>query len=62
MIGDSKEMREIDNIIEKVSATNSRILITGENGTGKALVAHAIHQKSIRNKMTINFFIWKLHY
>ena len=46
-------MKEIENIIEKVAPTNSRILITGANGTGKELVAHTIHQKSIRNKIII---------
>ena len=51
MIGESKELKKIEEIIEKVASTNSRILITGENGTGKELVAHSIHEKSSRSKI-----------
>ncbi|WP_438424793.1 sigma-54-dependent transcriptional regulator [Aquimarina macrocephali] len=50
MIGESKAISDIKNIIEKVSATDARVLITGPNGTGKELVAHWIHQKSDRSK------------
>ncbi len=50
MVGESPEMIAIKETIEKVSATEARILITGENGTGKELVALAIHEKSDRNK------------
>lgn len=50
MIGDSQEMRKIKAIIEKVAPTEARVLITGENGTGKELVAHWLHQKSDRSK------------
>ncbi|MFL1895982.1 sigma-54-dependent transcriptional regulator [Aquimarina sp. 2-A2] len=50
MIGDSKAISDIKNIIEKVAATDARVLITGPNGTGKELVAHWIHQKSERVK------------
>jgi len=50
MIGDSPKMQEIKEIIDKVAPTDARVLITGENGTGKELVAHWIHQKSNRNK------------
>jgi len=53
MIGKSNELNNIEKIIDKVAPTNSRILITGENGTGKELVAHAIHEKSERNKIPI---------
>ncbi len=49
MIGDSKAISEIKDIIEKVAATDARVLITGPNGTGKELVAHWIHQKSERS-------------
>ncbi len=49
MIGESKAISEIKNIIEKVAATDARVLITGPNGTGKELVAHWIHQKSDRS-------------
>jgi DNA-binding NtrC family response regulator len=49
MIGQSREMETIKEIIEKVAPTDARVLITGSNGTGKELVAHWIHQKSERN-------------
>ncbi len=50
MIGDSPKMQEIKEIIDKVAPTDARVLITGDNGTGKELVAHWIHQKSNRSK------------
>jgi DNA-binding NtrC family response regulator len=50
MIGESKAISNIKNIIEKVAPTDARVLITGDNGTGKELVAHWIHQKSNRSK------------
>ncbi|MDX1767477.1 sigma-54-dependent transcriptional regulator [Arenibacter troitsensis] len=49
MIGDSKEISVIKEMIEKVAPTDARVLITGSNGTGKELVAHWIHEKSERN-------------
>ena len=49
IIGESKEIDEIHNLIEKVAPTEARVLITGGNGTGKELVAHQLHQKSARN-------------
>ena len=48
MIGESEEIQSIKNMIEKVAATDARVLITGPNGTGKELVAHWIHEKSDR--------------
>jgi len=53
MIGESNELLKIEEIISKVAPTNSRVLITGENGTGKELVAHSIHNKSSRVKIPI---------
>jgi DNA-binding NtrC family response regulator len=50
MIGDSKAITHIKDIIEKVAATDARVLITGPNGTGKELVAHWLHEKSSRTK------------
>lgn len=50
MIGDSKPIQRIKEIIEKVAPTEARVLITGANGTGKELVAHWLHQKSDRSK------------
>ncbi|HFS66758.1 MAG TPA: sigma-54-dependent Fis family transcriptional regulator [Flavobacteriia bacterium] len=51
MIGESKEITHIKEIIDKVAKTDARVLITGENGTGKELVAHWLHEKSPRFKM-----------
>lgn len=48
MIGDSKPMMEIKDMIEKVAPTSARVLITGENGTGKELVARQLHELSTR--------------
>lgn len=48
MIGDSQPLRQIREIIEKVAPTEARVLITGANGTGKELVAHALHDQSER--------------
>lgn len=50
MIGESEEITQIKEMIDKVAATDARVLITGPNGTGKELVAHWIHQKSERTK------------
>lgn len=49
MIGQSKAIALVQDIIEKVAPTDARVLITGANGTGKELVAHWIHEKSERN-------------
>lgn len=48
MIGDSLAIKNVKDIIEKVAHTDAKVLITGENGTGKELVAHAIHANSNR--------------
>lgn len=50
MIGDSMAISHIKEMIEKVAATDARVLITGPNGTGKELVAHWLHEKSERAK------------
>jgi DNA-binding NtrC family response regulator len=49
MIGESKAISHIKDMIEKVAATDARVLITGPNGTGKELVAHWLHEKSDRS-------------
>ena len=49
IIGESKEIDKIHNLIEKVAPTEARVLITGGNGTGKELVANQLHKKSGRN-------------
>ena len=48
LVGQSPAMRQLKQIIETAGPTNSRVLIGGENGTGKELVARAIHQHSAR--------------
>lgn len=48
MIGESAPLQQIRQMIEKVAPTEARVLITGSNGTGKELVAHAIHCQSER--------------
>jgi len=50
MIGQSREMQTIFDTIHKVASTDTTILITGDSGTGKELVARAIHEKSLRKK------------
>ncbi|CAI9429999.1 Transcriptional regulatory protein ZraR [Candidatus Ornithobacterium hominis] len=51
MVGSSQHLQEIQEMVDKVAATDARVLIVGPNGTGKELVAHHIHEKSDRNKM-----------
>ena len=48
IIGRSEKMRGVFHLVEKVSDCDSTILITGETGTGKGLLAKAIHQNSKR--------------
>jgi two-component system nitrogen regulation response regulator NtrX len=48
MIGESNPIKKIKETIEKVAPTDARILITGDNGVGKELVARWIHEKSSR--------------
>ncbi len=49
MVGNSNAIKKIKDTIEKVAPTDARVLITGENGVGKELVARWIHEKSNRN-------------
>jgi two-component system nitrogen regulation response regulator NtrX len=48
IVGESSAIRKVRELINQVAATDARILITGENGTGKELVAHAVHKASKR--------------
>ena len=50
ILGESNAIKEVFNLIDKVAATDANILILGENGTGKELVARAIHNKSLRKE------------
>jgi two-component system, NtrC family, nitrogen regulation response regulator NtrX len=49
MIGNSAPIQKIKDTIDKVAPTEARVLITGENGSGKELVARWLHEKSHRN-------------
>lgn len=50
IVGESKQIQEVKATIEKVAPTDARVLIHGENGTGKELVARWLHEKSSRSK------------
>lgn len=51
IIGESDAIKKVFKLIDKVAATDANVLILGENGTGKELIARAIHQKSLRKDM-----------
>ena len=48
MVGESPSIMQVKEMIDRVAGTEARVLITGKNGTGKELVAHALHEKSER--------------
>jgi two-component system nitrogen regulation response regulator NtrX len=48
IVGESPAIRKVRDMIDRVAATDARVLITGANGTGKELVAHELHEKSNR--------------
>lgn len=48
IIGQSKAIQEVFTLTDKVAKTDANVLILGENGTGKELIARAIHQRSLR--------------
>ena len=50
IIGESKSIKTIHELIDKVSQSEARVLITGKSGTGKELVAHQIHERSLRQE------------
>jgi two-component system, NtrC family, nitrogen regulation response regulator NtrX len=53
MIGESEPIKRIKDTIEKVAPTEARVLITGENGVGKELVARWLHEKSARSTSSL---------
>lgn len=53
LLGTSSVIKKVFSTIKKVAATDANILILGENGTGKELVAHAIHNNSLRKNEAI---------
>ncbi|MBL7836402.1 MAG: sigma-54-dependent Fis family transcriptional regulator [Bacteroidetes bacterium] len=53
IVGDTPSIQKIKDTITKVAPTDARVLITGENGTGKELVARWIHEKSNRANMPL---------
>ena len=50
MVGESDAMQRIHNLISKVAPTQARVLVQGPNGSGKELIADAIHKNSLRSK------------
>ncbi len=50
IIGESPKVKQMLALIEKVAPTDAKVLITGDNGSGKELVAKMLHEKSLRNK------------
>jgi DNA-binding NtrC family response regulator len=53
LIGQSEKMEQVRRLIAKVAPTDSTVLILGETGTGKELVARAVHQQSVRADMPL---------
>ncbi|HNX54602.1 MAG TPA: sigma-54 dependent transcriptional regulator [Prolixibacteraceae bacterium] len=48
IVGDSVAIKKVKDMVDRVAATDARVLITGSNGTGKELVARRLHEKSAR--------------
>jgi len=50
VVGKSRKMRDVMRLVGKIAQSNSTVLIEGETGTGKELIAHSIHQQSQRHE------------
>jgi len=50
IVGSNPRMRQIYSLIERIAPTGSTVLIQGDSGTGKELIAQTIHQRSLRNR------------
>jgi DNA-binding NtrC family response regulator len=50
LIGESKKMKDVFELVQKVADSRATVLITGESGTGKEMIAKSIHKQSSRNK------------
>ena len=61
MIGSSPKFTNVLKLIDKVAPTNARVLITGENGTGKEMVAQRIHYKVLGEKQLIEVNLLPFH-
>ena len=48
LLGESREMQELCSLLERAAQTDSTVLVTGETGSGKELVARALHRRSVR--------------
>ena len=53
MVGESESINQIKEMIDRVAPSDARVFITGNNGTGKEIVARWLHQKSNRARLCI---------
>src|SRR5712671_366433 len=50
IVGQSSALRQVLHLVEMVATSNATVLLLGETGTGKELIARAIHERSLRKK------------
>ena len=53
IVGESEPIKKLKNLVDKVAKTEATVLITGENGTGKELVARELYRNSMLAKAAI---------